>query len=110
MAALGHLAARGLSLVVASWGVLSSYGAGLLAVASFMHSTGSRGVDFGSCGSQAPEYRLSSCGTGLSCLLACETFPDQGLNWYTLQSGQIFNDWTTSEALAVYIACGEKTF
>ena len=64
-------------------GVLSSYGAGVLAVV-LLHSTGSKGVGFCSCGSQAPEYRLSTCGTGFSHILACETFPDQGSNWYTL--------------------------
>ena len=102
MAALSLLAACGLSLVVVSWGYSLVMVQGSLQWLLLLHSTGSRGVDFSSCGSQAPEHRLRSCGTGLSCLLSCETFPDQGSNWYTLQSGQIFNDWTTREALASF--------
>ena len=98
MAALGLLAACRLSLVGVGW----EYSLVMVQWLLLLHSTGSRGVDFSSWGSQAPGHRLSSCGTGLSCLLACETFPDQGSNWYTLQSGQIFNDWTTRKAIASF--------
>ena len=95
---VGLRCCEGFSLVVASGGYCLVMVQWLL----LLHSTGSRGVDFSSWGSQAPGHRLSSCGTGLSCLLACETFPDQGSNWYTLQSGQIFNDWTTRKAIASF--------
>ena len=44
-------------------------------------STGSREqMGFSSCGSQAREHRLNSCGNGLSCSAACGIFSDQGVN------------------------------
>ena len=39
---------------------------------------------FSSCGSQALERRLSSCGAGLSRSVACGIVPDQGWNWCPL--------------------------
>ena len=36
--------------------------------------------EFSSCGSQALEHRLNSCGAWLSCSAACGIFLDQGLN------------------------------
>ena len=52
------VAARGLSLVVVSGGLLFVAVRGLL----LLRSTGSRHVGFSSCGAWALERRLSSCG------------------------------------------------
>ena len=57
------VAARGLSLVAASWGYSSLRCAGIsLWWLLLLRSMGSRCVGFSSCGSQALELRLSSCG------------------------------------------------
>ena len=53
----------------------------LIVVASLVAEQGSRCAGFSSCGTQALERRLSSCGArGLSCSMACGIFPDQGWN------------------------------
>ena len=101
MAALGlccwvFVAACGLSLVAASGGYSSLQCAGFsLWWLLLLQSSGSRHAGFSSCGEQpsvvvarglsscgsrALECRLSSCGTGLSCPMACGIFPDQGSN------------------------------
>ena len=72
---------HGLSLVVASGGYslvailrLLTVVASLVAYCRlYLEHAG-----FGSCSSLALECRLSSAGTGLSCLLACGTFQDHG--------------------------------
>ena len=53
-----------LSLVVVSGGLLSSCSSGASRFSGF------------SCGAQALEYGLSSCGNGLSCPMVCRIFPD----------------------------------
>ena len=58
------VAACGLSLVAASGGYSSLWCAGfLLQWLLLLQSMGCRRVGFSSCGSQALEHRLSSCGT-----------------------------------------------
>ena len=58
------VAARGLSLAAASGGHSSLRCMGLsLRWLLLLRSTGSRRTGFSSCGSRAPECRLSSCGT-----------------------------------------------
>ena len=58
------IAARGLSLVVVSGDYSSLQCAGSsLQWLLLLRSTGSRRTDFGSCGAEALECRLSSCGT-----------------------------------------------
>ena len=67
------VAARGLSLVSESRGYSLVVVCGLLTgVISLVTEQGSR------------ISRLSSCGHSLSCPVAYEIFPDQGLNWYLL--------------------------
>ena len=61
----------------------------------FLQSTGSKCMDFSSCGSQALDCLLSSCGSvvvvcGLSFPTACEIFSDQGLNPCPCIGGRFF--------------------
>ena len=63
MAALGLRCSAWLSLVAASGGYSSLHCVGFsLRWLLLLQSTGSRSVGFSSCGSQALERRLSSCG------------------------------------------------
>ena len=52
----------------------------LIAVASLVTEHRLQACGLSSCGSQALECRLSSCGARLSCSAACGIFPDQGSN------------------------------
>ena len=74
------VAARGLSLVVASGGYSLLWCAGFsLRWLLLLQSTGSRHTGFSSCGSQAPECRLSSCGAWAQVLCGMWDLPGPGL-------------------------------
>ena len=73
-------AVHGLSLVAASRGYSFSRCAGFsLQWLLLLQSTGSRCTGFSSCGSQALEHRLSSCGTRASLLRGMWDLPGPGL-------------------------------
>ena len=74
------VAARGLSLVVASRGYSSLWCAGFsLLWFLLLPSTGSRHTGFSSCGSRALERRLGSCGTRAKLLCGMWDLPRPGL-------------------------------
>ena len=74
------VAARGLSLVAASGGLLSIVVRGLLiAVASLVAEHGLQVCGLGSCGSRALERRLSSCGARAQLLHGTWDLPRPGL-------------------------------
>ena len=74
------VAARGLSLVAASGGYSSLRCAGFsLRWLLLLRSTGSRRAGFSSCGSRAPERRLSSCGPRALLLRGMSDLPGPGL-------------------------------
>ena len=74
------VAARGLSPVAASGGYSSLQCADFsLRWPFLLQSTSSRSVGFSSCGSQAPERRLSSCGPRASLLRGMWDLPGPGL-------------------------------
>ena len=74
------VAAPGLSLVVASGGYSLLQCAGFsLQWLLLLRSMGSRHVGFSSCGSQALERRLSSCGTWAFLLCGMWDLPGPGL-------------------------------
>ena len=74
------VAARGLSLVAASGGYSSLWCAGFsLRWLLLLQSTGSRCVGFSSCGSEALEHRLSSCGAWAQLFCGMWDLPRPGL-------------------------------
>ena len=74
------VAARGLSLVVASRGYSSLRCVGFsLRWLLLLHSMGSRSVGFSSCGSWALERRLSSCGPQVYLLCGMWDLPGPGI-------------------------------
>ena len=92
--AFSSLASRGYSLV-AVHGLL-------IAVASLAAEHRFQGLDFSSCGSQALEHRLSSCGARDQLLSACGIFLDQGWNLLSLALvGRFF----TTEPLGKLLQC-----
>ena len=85
MAVLVFVAVHGLFLVVASGGYSLLWCTGFsLCWLLFVVEHGLEVCGLSSCGLQALERRLSSCGAGLSCSTACGIFPDQGSNPYPL--------------------------
>ena len=74
------VAARGLSLVVASRGYSLLWCTGLwLRWPLLLQSTGSRHAGFSSCGTRAPELRLSSCGAWAQLLRGMWDLPGPGI-------------------------------
>ena len=74
------IAVRGLSLVAASGSYSSLRCAGFsLRWLLLLQSMGSRCADFSSCGLQAPEHRLSSCGSRAQLLHSMWDLPGPGL-------------------------------
>ena len=74
------VAAQGLSLVAASRGYSPLWCTGFsLRWLLLLRNTGSRHTGFSSCGSQAPEHRLSSCGTRAQLLRDMWDLPGPGL-------------------------------
>ena len=89
----------GLSLVVVSVHYSSLWCGGFsLWWLILLWSMGSKCAGFISCGSRALECRLSSCGTPVSCSVACGIFPYQGSNPVPCTGRWILNHCTTREA------------
>ena len=91
-----------LSLVATSRGYSSLWHAGFsLWWLLLLWSTDSRHTGCSSCGLQALEHRVSSCGARVSCSAACGIFADQGSNPCPLHCRQILNHCTTREVPGV---------
>ena len=95
--ALGLVCCTNASSSCREWELLSKCGArdSHCSGSLLLQSTGSKCMDFTSCGSRALDCLLSSCGSvvvvcGLSFPTACEIFSDQGLNPCPCFGGRFF--------------------
>jgi len=94
----------GLFLVAASGGhslvaVVASHCGGFFSLWwLLLWDTGSWPRSFSSCGSQALEHRLNSCGTQASCSATCGILPDQGSNHVSCIGRWILYHYATREA------------
>ena len=79
-------------------GPLSGCGGGFSLWWLLLWDTGSWPRGFSSCGSQALEHRLNSCGTQASCSATCGILPDQGSNHVSCIGRWILYHYATREA------------